>query len=707
MLIDDVLDESNLIAAWDRVRRNKGGPGVDGQTIEQFGCNVFGRLQTLRQQVVRKEYAPKPLLEIRIPKRSGGERRLAVPVVRDRILQTACNRILAPLLESEFEGPSFAYRVGRSVPMAVARVAWYRDQGYQWVVDADIQSFFDEVDHDLLRAKLRRTLTDHSLLPLIDLWLTAVVQPHQGQPYLLTRGIPQGSPISPLLANLYLDDLDEALIDQNLRFVRFADDFLILCRDRVAAEQALEITGEVLEALKLRFRKDKTRLTHFDEGFRFLGVDFIRNLLLPAEKSAAAWVLPDDQDLALSRQSMGQGAVCDERETDEVADELHNLALDRELEGALLDSLREPLASRLLEQDQTSSHDGEEMLAVMEENPVLEPLLRTLYVTRQGLRLHKDGERLLIAEGERVVLTVPLHKVDQVVVQGNQLVSTALLDVTAQQEGNVVFLDMAGRFIGQFQPNRNRNLELERCQYERDRDESFKLMMARACVAAKIHNARVVLRRFSRRRDREQIGKLEEAMAAVARRLPVTENLNQVRGVEGAAAHAYFQALARLLPDEWGFPGRRRRPPTDPFNVLLSYGYGVLFHTMHTLVQQRGLNAWLGSLHSSDGRHQSLVSDLIEEFRAVIVDVVALNALLHNLKPEDFDASDERQYPCRIRDIARRNYLRWLQNKFRSLLLHPRSRQRVDYHRILQGQVWHYARVVLGQEPVYLPYKAR
>ncbi|MBU0501411.1 MAG: hypothetical protein KJ558_13480 [Gammaproteobacteria bacterium] len=192
-LLEQLLADDTLFEGWERVRKNQGMAGSDGQTIEHFGRNLFSRLLDLKEHVRRKSYQPQPLLEFHITKPSGGQRRLAVPAVRDRVLQSAACIILTPILEREFQEQSFAYRVGRSVPMAVARVAWYRDQGYQWVVDADIQSFFDNIDHKLLIGMLRANLGgDHSLLPLIELWLAAVANPGRGQPYLLTKGVPQG-----------------------------------------------------------------------------------------------------------------------------------------------------------------------------------------------------------------------------------------------------------------------------------------------------------------------------------------------------------------------------------------------------------------------------------------------------------------------------------------------------------------------------------
>lgn len=699
-LLAAILEPSNLFAAWEKVRKNEGMAGVDGQDVVQFEHNVFSRLLTLKHQVERSEYKPLPLLAITIPKPDGGERRLAVPAVRDRVLQTATARVLAPILDRHLEEASYAYRAGRSVPMAIARVAHYRDQGYQWVVDADIQTFFDEIDHGLLLAKLRRTLSDHSPLPLIELWLAAIIQPADGAPpYLLTKGVPQGSPISPLLSNLYLDDFDEALLGQDMRLVRFADDFLILCKDRKGAQQALALTEEVVEALRLRLKPEKTRITHFDEGFSFLGVDFIRNLMRPADPAAAPWLLPRPEHLQALRAEQPSEAA---PEADESATDIDpDTSYATEQAGVeRYESPREALDG-LPGQTVPESADGETLQ--LAENPALEPVLRSLVVLEQGLTLLKENERLLIARGREPLASIPLGKLDQVIVHGNQLISTALFRHAHRNGLNIAFQEVHGRPIGRFDNRQNRNLTLHRQQFAREAQADFQLMLARAFVGGKIHNARLLLRRHNRRRQLAEIAAAEAAMVDLENRLATAPTLDNVRGLEGAAAREYFRALQALLPEHWGFPGRRRSPPTDPFNVLLSYGYGVLFNNLHTLVEQRGLNPWLGSLHAANGRHPALVSDLMEEFRAPIVDATALNALLHTLKPADFIFEGDAELPCRLSEDARRRYIQWLQNKFRAGILHPRTGQRLDHHRLMQYQVWHYARVILGEEPVYHP----
>ncbi|MBU6995011.1 CRISPR-associated endonuclease Cas1 [Ferrovum myxofaciens] len=707
-LLASVLSDDVLFSSWERVRQNQGSAGVDGVTLGQFGEKLFGRLITLRSDVESHHYQPYPLLEIHIPKKDGRMRRLCIPVVRDRILQTAAAQVLTPLIDAQLETASFAYRQGHSVKMAVVTVTRLRDQGFQWVVDADITSFFDNIDHSVLRAKLKRTVADYSVFPLIELWLAAVIQPLSGSPYLLEKGVPQGSPISPLLANLYLDDFDENLMGHQYRLVRFADDFLILCRERQEAENALELTTEVMKQLKLELQPDKTRITHFNEGFRFLGVDFIRNLLNPVTPGAEPWVIPDHypgheaHDRAFQHRHFKDQP--DQENTTQKSD-------TQEVEGGKeirpsKDNTNNgrTITRRTLPVESDEEPEGE--WAVVEAP--LDPQVRTLILTGQGLYLQKENDRLLIGKRGVVVETVPFNLLDQIVLQGNQMISSAVLRHAAGAGVEVFFADHRGTCVGALDTFRHNHADLHRAQFLRDEDGAVKLMLARAYVQGKLHNTRVLLRRYNRRRQLEILKETDNQLGDLMRRLPTTLTLDQVRGTEGQGAHVYFTALKTLLPAEWNFTGRNRRPPADPFNLLISYGYGILFSTVMTLVNRRGLNPYLGALHALRSGHPALVSDLVEEFRAPIVDTVALYALLDGiLKPQDFVEDDQDGYPCRMEDNARRKYLTLLQTKFRSAILHPRIQRRMDYHRAIQYQVYHYARIMLGEETVYEPFILR
>jgi CRISPR-associated protein Cas1 len=338
----------------------------------------------------------------------------------------------------------------------------------------------------------------------------------------------------------------------------------------------------------------------------------------------------------------------------------------------------------------------------------LDPQVRSLVLTGHGMGLYKENDRLIIGHQGDVVETIPFHTLDQIVVQGNHMVSSALLRYAARHEVEVYFCDSGGTCVGALDTFRHNHADLHRAQCLRDEDGAVKLMLARAFVRGKLHNTRVLLRRYNRRRQLDALHQADLQLADLMRRLPTTLTLDQVRGTEGQGAHVFFSAAKQLLPAIWGFSGRQRRPPADPFNLLLSYGYGILFNTVMTLVHRRGLNPYLGALHALRPGHPALVSDLIEEFRAPVVDTVALYALLDGvLKPDDFVMEGGADFPCRMEDSARRKYVALLQGKFRSAILHPRVQQRMDYHRAVQFQVYHYARVMLGDEQVYEPFTLR
>ena len=212
-----------------------------------------------------------------IPKKTGGTRTLAIPAIADRVLQTALTRLWSPLLEEDFSDASFGYRPGRSVSHAIDEIIRLRDAGYKWVVDADIEAFFNEIPHTPLLKLCSRHLPDQRIVALIEQWLTAEMAAPEGH-WCSIRGIGMGSPLSPLLANLYLHHFDMTLQSGDHKLIRYADDFLILCRNRYQAEQALDLTDQTLESLALNLNADKTRIRHFDDGFEFLGYQFVHTL---------------------------------------------------------------------------------------------------------------------------------------------------------------------------------------------------------------------------------------------------------------------------------------------------------------------------------------------------------------------------------------------------------------------------------------------
>jgi len=266
-----------LSSAFLAVKENHGCAGVDGVTIEHFECDFTANLKGLQDELANQTYAPFPLLKILVDKGNNEARVLCIPTVRDRVVMAAVLQYIGPTLDAEFENCSFAYRKGRSVKQAVYKIKEYYQQGYRWVVDADIDAYFDTVDHTLLLTKVKKVLHDQYIQTLIELWLKVEVWDGSSLT-ILQKGIPQGSPISPILANLYLDELDEILLRQGYRFIRYSDDFVILAKKPQEAKKGLRLTKQVLEKLLLSL--DEEQIVSFDHGFKFLGVIFVRSMVM-------------------------------------------------------------------------------------------------------------------------------------------------------------------------------------------------------------------------------------------------------------------------------------------------------------------------------------------------------------------------------------------------------------------------------------------
>ena len=216
-------------------------------------------------------------MQILVAKKNGEPRKLCIPTVRDRVVERAVLDRIGPILEKEFEECSYAYRRGRSVRQVVYKIKQYYNEGFRWVVDSDVDAFFDNVSHELLLEKLNRFIREEKIRKLVAQWIQAEVWDGK-RLTVLSKGIPQGSAISPVLANLFLDELDEAMLAAGYRYLRYADDYVILCKDRREAFQALDLSKTVLESLQLEL--DDEEVTSFEQGFKYLGVIFLNGMVM-------------------------------------------------------------------------------------------------------------------------------------------------------------------------------------------------------------------------------------------------------------------------------------------------------------------------------------------------------------------------------------------------------------------------------------------
>ena len=289
-LMDKVVRPTTLDAAWRKVARNLGAAGVDGQSIERFAAQAERYLQELQHSLEDGSYRPHPVKRVEIPKGDGRTRPLGIPTVTDRIVQTALKMVIEPIFETQFRPGSYGFRPGRGCKDALREVDRLLKVGFAWVVDADLQSYFDSIPHDRLMALVAGSISDGPVLSLLEGFLQQDIMKDMAR-WRPTTGTPQGAVISPLLANLYLHPLDLLMEESRCRMVRYADDFVILCRTEQEALAALRQVEAWVAANGLTLHPDKTRVGDSrqpGQGFDFLGYRFEAGRRLVRKKSLKA-----------------------------------------------------------------------------------------------------------------------------------------------------------------------------------------------------------------------------------------------------------------------------------------------------------------------------------------------------------------------------------------------------------------------------------
>ena len=275
-LLEQMLESENLRRAYKRVVQNGGAPGVDSVTVAELQVYLKTHWKTAKAELLSGTYKPMPVKRVEIPKPGGGVRRLGIPTVMDRLLQQALLQVMNPIFDADFSWYSYGFRPGKRAHDAVKQAQRYIQSGLRWVVDMDMEKFFDRVNHDMLMARVARKVKDKRVLKLIRAYLNAGVM-EGGVCQKTEEGTPQGGPLSPLLANILLDDLDKELTKRSLRFVRYADDCNIFVASKRAGERVMESVIRFVEGkLKLKVNRDKSAVDR-PWNRKFLGFSFLSN----------------------------------------------------------------------------------------------------------------------------------------------------------------------------------------------------------------------------------------------------------------------------------------------------------------------------------------------------------------------------------------------------------------------------------------------
>lgn len=276
-LLEKVLSKENLNNAYKQVYKNKGASGVDGVTVDELFAYIKEHKEEILWQIRNRKYKPQPVRRVYIPKENGKMRKLGIPSVIDRVIQQAIVQVLTPIYEEQFSNNSFGFRPNRSCEMAVIKALECFNEGYDWIVDIDLQSFFDEVNQDKLIGIMRRTIKDGNLVSLIRKFLQSGVM-EKGIIQETKKGTPQGGNLSPLLSNIMLNELDIELEKRGLNFVRYADDCLIMVKSEKAANRVMEsITTFITRKLGLKVNVEKSKIARPNE-IKYLGFGFYKRI---------------------------------------------------------------------------------------------------------------------------------------------------------------------------------------------------------------------------------------------------------------------------------------------------------------------------------------------------------------------------------------------------------------------------------------------
>jgi CRISPR-associated protein Cas1 len=665
-LIDDAAVFARVTAirtleeAWAKVLGNGGAAGGDGVTLARFMVNAPARLARLRAALLSGSYGPGPIRHVEIPKKDGGARPLAIPSVIDRVAQTAVAMTLAPLIDEELEEASFAYRAGRSVQQAVERVKALRAAGHLYLVDADIERFFERVPHDRLMARLDETMTNGPTTRLIALWL------EHGAPD--GRGLGQGSPLSPLLANLYLDRLDEAFAGRGARIVRFADDFVILAESRTGAEAALRRVENLLAEHGLALNRDKTRITSFDQGFKFLGHLFVRSMVMTGA---------DDDSVRDAEAAMRRVA-----------------AIDAQAEA-------KAVAAREAE--------------AMQRAHGLDPGQRILYIASADRRLAVRNEAFSVEAGSggpdwshagpvvwREILALPHQAVDRIELGPEAQAELGTLRHALATDTAIAFVNGHGETLGWLAPALGQRASRHLAQARHALDPSLRLALARKFVDGRLRNHRALLRRLNRdRQDAEVLRALAE-LNRLIRSIDGPQTLAEVLGHEGHATAVFWPVYGRLFGHGFSFRLRRREGADDPVNIMLNVTTSLLARDVAGALARAGLHPGIGMLHATDDRRDAAVFDLMEEFRAAISESVVAQAINSRAMSQD-DFEPRAGGGVRLASEGYQKLIRVYERAARREVASQRDGRRRTWRGIMTDQALRLAAHVEGRES-YAPY---
>lgn len=574
-----------------------------------------------------------PLELTSIPKKDGSRRILSIPSFLDRVAQNCVSSLLQPALHLYLQHSSHGYRAGRSRFTAAKQIHQYYQQGYCYVFESDIEDFFPAVNWQDIEIRLRALFRQEALIQRLMAWVKAPIHTPAGNVE-REQGLPQGSPISPMIANLLLDDFVQDVESKGLKIVIYADDFVILAREpQQLAEAEREATRSLAE-INLQLKREKTGSHAGDDSYVFLGLYFQRGNYF------------DLSDESVISQSTAADQPAKRTYVPWLLSRQHKIGDEQQIVERLTHfSNRDPAAS---------------------PQPLLIDEAMRLGIASQGTVLTVSGElkkvsslqgHVQIYQKDRLLHHQPWTTLHSLSLVGTQHITTPALKHAMKNEVAVHFIESSGNYLGSTVSQRWQKNRLSLVKAQLNCDKALALNIAQSLVVARIRHIKEVLRQKSVN-DSE---KCRETLSRLQRRAPFSKNINQLLGIEGYATRAYYRQMRKLIDEKWQFDGRNRRPPRDPINAMLSLGYSMLYAHTKAMIAADGLHPDIGLYHQDKPGHAALASDLMEPFRHLVEQSCWKLINTGILTPDDFDKSEQ---GCYFHNDALKRYFQELNDRF-------------------------------------------
>lgn len=524
------------------------------------------------------DYTPEANTAYKI-KGDGKSRFIEIVPPVELLIQYHLFRIIQPNIDRMFEEESFGFRRGKSIESAIAQIRKAVNEGYEYVYETDIEDFFPSIDHSILQEKIYKyfPLADEITKRLIIEYIKTDYK-YNGKYYKRNKGLPLGSPLSPLLANFYLDEFDEIMKVQDLRLIRFADDMVIMCKSEEDARAVEILLDDTLERLSLKKNQSKTSIKHISNGLNFLGYE----------------IFPE----------------------------------------------------------------GAEKINL----PTLRSYKKPLYITEAFVILQLLDETILLKKEGKILGRYPLRRLSAVILMEKATLTSGIFSKCVEMLIPVTITLNNGYFITTIKPDSKKFFSMSSAHSAHYDQLSFtdQLHIAGRIVVTKILNFIYIFKQRYQKGSNELFNKLYHCTESVK----VAGSLEEIRGYEGKAARDIYKAMnSYIVQDEFKFV-KRDRFRNDPINSLLNFGYYLLFSNINATLRQIGLNPYLGILHSSGDRYESLVADIEELFRAKVVQLILRLINLKIIKHTDFVLSGERLY---LNSNARKIFI----TEFELMMEHP------------------------------------